>query len=190
MKPQDVFPAYLEHGQRVVELVKPYINSANLATAAGKPFFMFETNTASCGGFFGVSDTYGAALWAMDYGFQMAYANFTHAMLHVGGQNAFYNVCSWSVLPCSYGLITMCSPSLPLLPTSLLSINGQSAPSTILQLSLPRLLERPTHHVSLTWEVMVAMSLRLPMRSTRRMSSPRLRYSTMSTTNLAKMTCK
>ena len=53
---------------------------------------MFETNTASCGGFAGISDTYGAALWAIDYGMQLAYGNFTHGLLHTGGQNAFYNV--------------------------------------------------------------------------------------------------
>lgn len=53
---------------------------------------MFETNTASCGGFAGISDSYGAALWAIDYGMQLAYGNFTHALLHLGGQNAFYNV--------------------------------------------------------------------------------------------------
>ncbi|KAF8949995.1 glycoside hydrolase family 79 protein [Flammula alnicola] len=88
--PQAVFPSYLSH-TAVVGLVQPYINSANLALAAGKPFMMFETNTASCGGFKGISDSYGAALWAMDYGLQMAWANFTHGMLHVGGQNVFYN---------------------------------------------------------------------------------------------------
>lgn len=53
---------------------------------------MFETNTASCGGFPGISDSYGAALWALDYGMQMAYSNFTGALLHVGGQNVYYNV--------------------------------------------------------------------------------------------------
>jgi len=53
---------------------------------------MFETNTASCGGFAGISDSYGAALWAIDYGFQLAYGNFTHGLLHTGGHNAFYNV--------------------------------------------------------------------------------------------------
>lgn len=53
---------------------------------------MFETNTASCGGFPGLSDTYGAALWALDYGMQMAYSNFTGALLHVGGQKSYYNV--------------------------------------------------------------------------------------------------
>lgn len=53
---------------------------------------MFETNTASCGGFPGVSDSFGSAIWAVDYGLQMAYSNFTGALLHVGGQNVSYNV--------------------------------------------------------------------------------------------------
>lgn len=88
--PETIFPDYLNHGG-VQNLVNPYINSANLATAAGKPFIMFETNTASCGGFAGISDSYGASLWAIDYGFQLAFGNFTHALLHFGGQNAFYN---------------------------------------------------------------------------------------------------
>lgn len=93
-----MFPEYLNHGA-VVSLVQPYANSANLATAAGKPFIMFETNTASCGGFKGVSDSFGAALWAVDYGLQMAYTNFTYGLMHIGGQNVFYNVRIFSCLP-------------------------------------------------------------------------------------------
>lgn len=53
---------------------------------------MFETNTASCGGFPGISDSYGAALWATDYAMQMAHGNFSGSLFHVGGQNVFYNV--------------------------------------------------------------------------------------------------
>jgi hypothetical protein len=52
---------------------------------------MFETNTASCGGFAGLSDSFGAALWGLDYAMTMAYSNFTGALFHVGGQNVFYN---------------------------------------------------------------------------------------------------
>lgn len=54
---------------------------------------MFETNTASCGGFPGISDSFGSALWALDYGLQMAYSNFSGALFHVGGQSVYYNVC-------------------------------------------------------------------------------------------------
>jgi hypothetical protein len=53
---------------------------------------MFETNTASCGGFAGISDSFGAALWGTDYALQMAYGNFSGALFHVGGQADFYNV--------------------------------------------------------------------------------------------------
>lgn len=90
--PQDIFASYINHtsGQSIIQ---PYLNSTAIAQAAGKPFLMFETNTASCGGFPGVSDSFGATLWALDYGLQMAYSNFSGAMLHVGGQNVYYNVC-------------------------------------------------------------------------------------------------
>lgn len=88
--PQDVFPNYLTH-QSGVNLCGPYLDSTARAQEANKPFIMFETNTASCGGFPGVSDSYGAALWTMDYGFQMAYSNFSNALLHFGGQNTYYN---------------------------------------------------------------------------------------------------
>jgi hypothetical protein len=89
--PQDIFVNYLNHnaGQN---LVQPYLNSAAVAQAAGKPLLMFETNTASCGGFPGISDSFGAALWLLDYGLQMAYGNFSGALVHVGGQNVYYNV--------------------------------------------------------------------------------------------------
>ncbi|CDO77500.1 Glycoside Hydrolase Family 79 protein [Trametes cinnabarina] len=88
--PQTVFSEYLTHtsGQKIVS---PYLNTAGIAQQLGKEFMMFETNTASCGGFRGVSDSFGAALWAVDYGLQMAYSNFTGALLHVGGQNVSYN---------------------------------------------------------------------------------------------------
>ncbi|KAJ2932239.1 hypothetical protein H1R20_g4863, partial [Candolleomyces eurysporus] len=88
--PQELFPYYLNHNN-VVELASHYTANANTAATYNKPFIMFEMNTGSCGGFAGISDTYTAALWALDYGFQMASQNTTHALLHVGGQSVFYN---------------------------------------------------------------------------------------------------
>jgi hypothetical protein len=97
--PQTEFALYLDHNAGV-NIVKPFLNSSAIALANNKPFYMFETNTASCGGFPGISDSYGSGLWALDYGLQMAYSNFSTALLHVGGQNVYYNVCvflhSWS----------------------------------------------------------------------------------------------
>jgi hypothetical protein len=71
--------------------IGPYISSTQLAQQKGKPFLMFETNTASCGGFPGLSDSFGAALWGLDWAMYMAAVNFTGALFHVGGQSVAYN---------------------------------------------------------------------------------------------------
>ncbi len=105
--PQAVFPNYLTHASGV-QMVQPYLNSAGIAQQLGKEFMMFETNTASCGGFPGVSDSFASALWAVDYGLQMAYSNFTGALLHVGGQNVSYNVSFASFYP----VVSRCSLAL------------------------------------------------------------------------------
>ncbi len=89
--PQELFPNYLTHtaGQN---LAGQYVDSTAYAQEKGKGLIMFETNSASCGGFAGISDSFGAALWALDYSMQLAYSNFSGALFHVGGQNVFYNV--------------------------------------------------------------------------------------------------
>src|ERR1700733_12707757 len=89
--PQTEFPSYLNHTAGKA-LIAPYLNSSAVAQAAGKPFLMFETNSASCGGFPGISDSFGAALWGLDYALQLAYSNFSVAMFHSSGQNVSYNV--------------------------------------------------------------------------------------------------
>lgn len=90
-EPQDQFANFLTHSMGV-NTIAPYLNSTRIAQESGKPFIMFETNTASCGGYSGISTSFGAALWAIDYGLEMAASNFSHALLHVGGQNVYYNV--------------------------------------------------------------------------------------------------
>ncbi|KAF8217291.1 hypothetical protein K438DRAFT_2007856 [Mycena galopus ATCC 62051] len=85
-----VLPRYLTHDAHT-ELLAPYLNSSMYAQTVNKPFLMFETNTASCGGFLAISDTFAAALWGLDYALQMAHSNFSGAMFHLGGQNVFYN---------------------------------------------------------------------------------------------------
>lgn len=129
--PQTVFPTFLTHtaGQKIVQ---PYLESTAYAQTMQKPFVMFETNTASCGGFPGISDSFGAALWGADYGLQMAYSNFSGALFHVGGQNVFYNVSLPGLLFFSVGVLTdnaLCSHShLPQL-TNRPSTNGRLAQS-------------------------------------------------------------
>ncbi|KAK2460443.1 hypothetical protein APHAL10511_007608 [Amanita phalloides] len=88
--PQQTLPSYLTHDS-VTGVLAPYLNSTNIAQQNNKPFLMFETNTASCGGFPGISDAFAAALWGVDYGLQMAYSNFSMGLFHTGGQNVSYN---------------------------------------------------------------------------------------------------
>ncbi|KAG6839220.1 hypothetical protein C0991_004741 [Blastosporella zonata] len=91
--PQTIFPDFLSHTGKFSgnNLVQKFINSTQFAVANGKRLVMMETNTASCGGFPGISDAFGAALWGIDYAFQMAVNNFGFAMVHIGGQSVSYN---------------------------------------------------------------------------------------------------
>lgn len=73
-------------------MVDPYRTASGIAASKNKPIVMLETNTASCGGFPGISDSFGAALWSADLAFQLAAANFSQVLFHVGGQNVYYNV--------------------------------------------------------------------------------------------------
>jgi len=88
-----MLPMYLTHAT-AVRITQQYLNMSQFAQEAGKPFMMFETNSASCGGFPGISDAFAAALWGLDYGLMMAHSNFTGALFHVGGQNVYYSVSS------------------------------------------------------------------------------------------------
>ncbi|KAJ9114611.1 hypothetical protein QFC22_005484 [Naganishia vaughanmartiniae] len=90
LNPQDIYSEWLNHTS-ATNLTVPYFNGTRAALAAGKEMIMFETNTASCGGFAGLSDSFAASLWMADYALQMAYRNFTAALIHVGGQSVFYN---------------------------------------------------------------------------------------------------
>ncbi|KAI0823157.1 hypothetical protein BC628DRAFT_1325396 [Trametes gibbosa] len=112
-----LFSQYLTHNN-AFNLLQPYLNSTMLAQTWGKPFLMFETNTASCGGFQGLSDAFASALWAVDYGLQLANSNFTGAMFHAGGQNVSYNPFTaaptnessfhqWTVGPIFYSALVM-----------------------------------------------------------------------------------
>ena len=60
--PQTLFPTYLNHTSPQ-SLVQLYAGDTAAVRGAGKEMIMLETNTASCGGFPGLSDSFGAALW-------------------------------------------------------------------------------------------------------------------------------
>lgn len=88
--PQQTFSSYTSH-TAVTDLAVQYVTSSQMVQAAGKPFVLMETNTASCGGFPGISDSFAATMWAADLGLQFAFINFSQVLLHVGGQNTYYN---------------------------------------------------------------------------------------------------
>ncbi|KAJ6566783.1 hypothetical protein B0H19DRAFT_1138577 [Mycena capillaripes] len=115
--PQSIINLYLTHDAHT-GLLEQYLNATMFAQSVNKPFLMFETNTASCGGFLGISDSFTAALWAVDYALQMAHSNFSGAMFHLGGQNVFYNPFTspptnqstfhqWTIGPIYYSALVM-----------------------------------------------------------------------------------
>ncbi|KAG8865303.1 hypothetical protein FRB96_000193 [Tulasnella sp. 330] len=88
--PQDALDAYLTH-QSALTFAQLYSGVIPEAEAAGLPLVLLETNTASCGGFPGISDAFTAPLWAIDNALMLASVNLTNMMLHIGGQSDSYN---------------------------------------------------------------------------------------------------
>ncbi|CEL63639.1 hypothetical protein RSOLAG1IB_10917 [Rhizoctonia solani AG-1 IB] len=88
--PQELFPIYLSH-DLISQHAAEYAEFSRIVQEAGKPLFMFETNTAACGGFPGISDSFGAGLWAVDWALKLATYNFSATLFHVGGQGDYYN---------------------------------------------------------------------------------------------------
>ena len=81
------------HGQMsATHFASLYNEMTAIARRSNMPLILLETNTASCNGFLGLSDSFLAALWNLDLGMQLASTGFTHAMIHLGGQQAYYNV--------------------------------------------------------------------------------------------------
>jgi len=74
---------------------------------------MTEFSTVSCGGYVGVSDTFAAALWGVDYFLQLASVGYSAAYLHTRERNITYNlydypgdgVDSWTTLPMFYSYL-------------------------------------------------------------------------------------
>ncbi|KAI0633644.1 hypothetical protein C8Q77DRAFT_1057947 [Trametes polyzona] len=84
----------------IVSYVNQYKAEATAAHNAGKRFFLGETNSATCGGG-GISPTFGAAIWIIDYVLQSALIGVDRLYFHHGtigncaycwwGQNAVYS---------------------------------------------------------------------------------------------------
>ncbi|KAH9940540.1 uncharacterized protein BXZ73DRAFT_88757 [Epithele typhae] len=67
----------------IVSYVNQFKTDANSSRSAGKHFFFGETNSATCGGG-GISPTFGAALWIVDYALQSALIGVERLYFHHG----------------------------------------------------------------------------------------------------------
>lgn len=71
----------MDHRQ-VVANVHAYAADAAAAVQAGKPYVFGETNSHSSGGVAGLSSSFGAALWTLDYALRAAAHNVSRAYFH------------------------------------------------------------------------------------------------------------
>ncbi|EIW61463.1 glycoside hydrolase family 79 protein [Trametes versicolor FP-101664 SS1] len=81
-----------------------------------KPVLMDEFSSASCGGVPGISDTFAASLWEVDYALQMALTGYAGAYLHTRERGVTYNLFdppdavaggagAWTTNPSFYGML-------------------------------------------------------------------------------------
>ncbi|TFK53939.1 glycoside hydrolase family 79 protein [Heliocybe sulcata] len=75
-------PSLMNHSE-IVTYTSQYGSDAAAAHGAGKKYFLGETNSATCGGG-GISPTFGAALWVMDYVLQGLLNNVDRLYFHQG----------------------------------------------------------------------------------------------------------
>lgn len=69
--------------------VSQYIPQQRAAQNAGAPLIFGETNSASCSGKSGISDTFGATLWTYDYALLSASLNIPQIFFHLGDQSEY-----------------------------------------------------------------------------------------------------
>jgi hypothetical protein len=69
--------------------VSQYIPQIEVTDRAGIPLVIGETNSVSCGGRSGISDTFGAALWAVDYVLLGASLGLQRIFFHLGAQSEY-----------------------------------------------------------------------------------------------------
>lgn len=99
----------------MISLAQWQINGVQAAHAANIPITMGEFNTASCGGIPGVSDTFGATMWGMDYALQLASVGYAGAYIHTRERGITYNLFdppasndtsgNWTTNPSYYSLL-------------------------------------------------------------------------------------
>lgn len=69
--------------------ISQYVPQVAAADAAGAPLVLGETNSISCSGRSGISDTLGAALWGVDYVLLAASIGIQKVYFHLGAQSEY-----------------------------------------------------------------------------------------------------
>ncbi|KAI0152618.1 glycoside hydrolase superfamily [Xylariaceae sp. FL1272] len=69
--------------------ISQYIPEIAAADAAGAPLVIGETNSISCSGKSGISDTFGAALWSIDYVLTAASLGIRKVYFHLGARSEY-----------------------------------------------------------------------------------------------------
>lgn len=69
--------------------VSQYVPQVAAADNASTPLVMGETNSISCSGRSGISDTFGAALWSVDYVLMAASIGMPKVYFHLGAQSQY-----------------------------------------------------------------------------------------------------
>ncbi|TFK81509.1 glycoside hydrolase family 79 protein [Polyporus arcularius HHB13444] len=99
-----------------VGLAKWQSHGLQVAAQQKKPVLMDEFNSISCGGYDGISNTFGVAMWTSDYALQMAVQGYAGAYLHSRERGVTYNLFdppaaaaggagAWTTNPPFYGML-------------------------------------------------------------------------------------
>ncbi|KAG9009888.1 hypothetical protein FRB94_011334 [Tulasnella sp. JGI-2019a] len=89
--PPTTLDYYVNHFN-VIGLASTWLDGVQTAQQAGINVSMTEFNTASCGGIPGVSNTFAAALWTIDYVLQLASLGYASAYIHTREAGVTYNL--------------------------------------------------------------------------------------------------
>lgn len=76
--------------------VSQYVPQVAAADAANSTLVFGETNSISCSGRSGISDTFGAALWGVDYVLMAASIGMQKVYFHLGAQSQYSAFTPWS----------------------------------------------------------------------------------------------
>ncbi|KAG8934630.1 hypothetical protein FRC02_009574 [Tulasnella sp. 418] len=117
----------------------PGITAAN---TAGYSVSMSEFNSASCGGAPGISDTFGSAMWAIDYSLQLASLGYGSSYIHTREAGISYNLFepppagvdpsnSWSTGPSYHSVLVVAealhNPKAPWAPVAVVDLNADNS---------------------------------------------------------------